>query len=237
MDLSESVAVIDESGAALTAACRVDPSARVPTCPDWDLAGLASHIGAVHGWVTANLRGDGKGAAPFEPCPPGRDTADWADEQRATMLTAFDETDPDRLVWGFAPDVPARMWWRRQTHETTVHAWDATNTVGPAWTIPSDIAVDGVDEMLTLFVPRRWARAAPEWGAGKSIHLHRTDGDGEWLLQIDASATLTRGHAKGDLAVQGTGTDLLLWLNNRTANVSLFGDTALADAWAANFAF
>jgi hypothetical protein len=43
-----------------------------------------------------------------------------------------------------------------------------------------------------------------------------------------------RGHAKGDLAVRGPAAALLLWAGNRKADVTLFGDLALANGWAAN---
>jgi hypothetical protein len=81
---------------------------------------------------------------------------------------------------------------------------------------------------------RVFAANPPAWGDGRTVHLHRTDGDGEWLITIGDPPTIERGHAKGDLAVRGAAGQLLLWAWNRPAHVELFGDSGLAEAWAAN---
>ena len=67
-----------------------------------------------------------------------------------------------------------------------------------------------------------------------SLHLHRTDGEGEWLAKNEGGAlVVTREHAKGDAAVRGSGSDLLLWIWGRGGEVEIFGDEAVAAAWAA----
>jgi hypothetical protein len=67
------------------------------------------------------------------------------------------------------------------------------------------------------------------------VHLHRTDGDGEWLVTIDAAPAIEHGHAKGDLAVRGPAVELLLWALGRGTGdqpaVEVFGDAGLSDAW------
>jgi predicted lipid carrier protein YhbT len=118
-----------------------------------------------------------------------------------------------------------------------MHASDATSAAGSRWTIPADVAADGVDEMLGWFLPRRLARSSAEWGAGRTIHLHRTDGEGEWMVTIADPPTVARGHGKGDLAVRGPASDLLMWTMNRPAEVEVFGDDALAAAWRENVTF
>jgi uncharacterized protein (TIGR03083 family) len=227
MDLVRAATIVSKSGEALTASCRENPDALVAACPGWNLTALTDHVGAVHGWTAANLLGDPDAMAAF----PSGSGPDWADEQRAALLDAFDRTDPDAPVWAFAPRAPARFWWRRQQNETALHAWDAVNAVGRAWPIDMDTAADGIDELLNTFLPRRELA----WGAGRTLHVHHTDGDGEWLVTIAASPVVTRGHAKGDIAVRGSALDLWLWLTNRPNDAAVFGDQALADAWAANF--
>jgi uncharacterized protein (TIGR03083 family) len=237
VDLDVATDTIAVAGAALTRAARAAPDAPVAACPGWDVTALTRHLGLVHQWAATTV---GKGSTervPFPDAPGDVVVADWADDRRAELLETLARADPDRPVWAFGGLQPARFWWRRQTHETAVHAWDGSAAAGSAWRIPGDVAADGIEEMLGWFLPRKFSRSAPTWGDGRTVHLHRTDGDGEWLLTIAASSTLEHGHAKGDLAVRGTACDLLLWVLNRPAEVERFGDIGLADAWRENVTF
>lgn len=68
-----------------------------------------------------------------------------------------------------------------------------------------------------------------------SLHLHRTDGDGEWLLTaVDDVLNVVHEHAKGDAAARGTASDLalLVW-NRRQPTLEVFGNEAVLDAWLA----
>jgi hypothetical protein len=83
------------------------------------------------------------------------------------------------------------------------------------------LAVDGIDEYLEFFLP-----AEPMKDLG-SIHLHTTDGPGEWLIKPGADGwTITREHAKGAVAVRATASDLLLlmWRRRSTEVAHVFGD-------------
>jgi uncharacterized protein (TIGR03083 family) len=233
MDPSLAVATTAAAGEAITAAGRRHPTDPVAACPGWDVADLVLHMGQVHAWAAANLSGDGDTPAPF-PEPPDGDVCDWADQQRAALLDVLSKGDPDRLVWGFRPQVPARFWYRRQAHETALHAWDATTTVsvGAVWDFPPGVAADGVSEVLEVFLPRRFRQNEPTWGAGRTVALRCADGD--WSFAVDASGIEPAGDA--DLTVEGTALDLLLWLTNRPNHASIAGDTSLAEAWAAHFA-
>jgi uncharacterized protein (TIGR03083 family) len=238
-DLETAYQTIEAAGSALVAAGRSAPDLRVPWCPDWTVASVVAHIGSVHEWVTGMVSTAASDRAPF-PNPPeltGVDLADWADERRAQLLDALRAADPDRPMWAFGLTVPTRFWARRQTHETSVHAVDATAAAGQAWTIPGDVADDGLDEFLGLFVPFQWQRRPPEWGDGRSVAFRRTDGDGDRLLTIRAGPKLERTRGDADLTVTGTAHDLLLWTLNRPSAAKLSGDQYLASAWADNVRF
>ena len=47
------------------------------------------------------------------------------------------------------------------------------------------------------------------------MHVHSTDADGEWLVDFDNGLAVTREHAKGDVAVRGPASDLMLVLYGR----------------------
>jgi predicted lipid carrier protein YhbT len=65
--------------------------------------------------------------------------------------------------------------------------------------------------------------------------LHATgDAEGEWLIRCgDHAPVITREHAKGDVALSGAASDLLLTIWGRVdpeeVGVAVFGD---ADVWA-----
>jgi len=64
----------------------------------------------------------------------------------------------------------------------------------------------------------------------ESMHLHCTDTEGEWMIRFTADgAVTTREHAKGDVAVRGTASDLYLLLWNRVSaeRFEIFGDASL----------
>jgi len=238
VDPALAVDTIGSAGAALSESARVNPEAPVPTCQGWTVATVVRHVGLVHRWAATVVSTGATEAPPF----PRADTdlagaalTRWADAGRAELLDVLARADPDRAVWAFGTMRPARFWWRRQAQETALHAWDATAAVGEPWAIPSAVASAGIEEILDWLLPRRWAEAAPTWGEGRTVHLHRTDGDGEWLVTIADPPVVALGHVKGDLAIRGTAPDLLLWVTGRVtgpaAPVELFGDLGLAESW------
>ena len=113
--------------------------------------------------------------------------------------------------------------------ETAVHRWDAQDAAGDPEPIDAELAVDGVDEWLEVFGASQDRK--PE-GAGETIHLHRTDGEGEWLVRVQPDRIdVTRGHEKGDAALRGSSSDLLLvlWRRLPLDRVEVLGDRAVAE--------
>jgi len=240
VDQTTSIDTIRAAATALADAARTAPDAAVPSCPGWTISTVLEHLGRVQMWASGVLRDYPTERPPFPPSP-GDLTGDglvaWASAQSDALVAAVAASDGDREVWAFGAMRPARFWWRRQAIEAAMHAWDAADAAGRVFPIPAPVGVEGVDEFLDWLLARLFAAKPPTWGSGRTIHLHRTDGEGEWLLTIADPPQVALGHAKGDLAVRGTATDLLLWVANRRADVTLFGDDGLAGAWAANVRF
>ena len=149
------------------------------------------------------------------------------------QLICLESTDPDTPVATFAPPATAGFWGRRMAHETLIHRWDAESAHGQPGPFDAELAADGIDEGLNVFVP--FVRAGSQVkGSGETFHIHRTDGEGEWLVTVeDSGVRVSREHAKGDVALRGRAEDLLLWLWHRTPpdNLEVFGDPALLDRW------
>ena len=115
--------------------------------------------------------------------------------------------------------------------ETAIHRWDAQQAAGTLTRIDPELATDGINEVITVFIqnPPRGPIAYP----AASLHLHRTDGAGEWMLTAqDGVLTVTHEHAKGEAAARGSAQDILLYLWGRGRDgLECHGDDALIDAW------
>lgn len=222
-------------GEAFARACEGNLAAEVPSCPGWSVEMLLGHLGRVHGWA-AEAVGNAQGAAP-EGFPPAPETVtpSWYLGELDALLTTLSETDLLAPRWTFSPDHhQAWFWLRRQALETVVHRWDAqaATSTSPE-PIDAGLAVDGIDELLTIFAPRALQRVAP-FHLGGTMHLHATDHAGEWVLRVENSTLqVERTHAKGTVAAQATASDLYLWLWKRIPDDTLatFGDTTVLDTW------
>jgi uncharacterized protein (TIGR03083 family) len=228
-------AVRTESAALASAAEAAGVDADVPSCPDWRIADLLAHIGLIQHWVRGIVQS--RPASPsdhwrgHEP-PRAEGRVDWFAEGAASLADALAAARPGEEVWTWTPDRNVAFWARRMAHEVSVHRWDAQTAGGTPEAIERERAVDGIQEAFDL-VPVRLA-AHPPRGSGETIHLHCTDGDGEWLLRLERDAfVVTNEHAKGDVAARGTASDLLLlvWGRLPPGRVEVFGDVTLLARW------
>ncbi len=238
-----STAAIRRDSVRIAGIVAADPSAVVPACPGWDVRDLVVHLGGVHRWVlecveTAAPPARARATDPVPDTPDDPDAlAAWLIDGATTLADVLAGRDPSEPTWTpFRVDDPTVAFWiRRQTHETSVHRVDAEDAVDSRTPIEPVIAADGVDEYLELILPRRVARDGLVLPAG-SAHLHCTDTEGEWTLEVgpDGGYVLDRTHRKGDAAVRATAEHLLLLLWARPlpgGSVDVIGDEAVAAAW------
>jgi uncharacterized protein (TIGR03083 family) len=243
-DVAFLVALRRESDA-LSAAARGHLGATIPAVEGWTVGQVVAHVGQGAQWAVHLVR-DGMDATDallaLRPDPDvdelGKDgLLTWFDSCTDELCAALEAAGPDATCWTFSGDGPARFWWRRRAQETAIHRWDVASATGAAAPIERDLALDGIDEVFELFVPRLGDRLA---GGGESLHLHATDeglpeGAGEWTISFTPEGpACERGHAKGDAAVRGSASDLLLLLWNRVprSRLEIFGDPAVLDFWA-----
>jgi uncharacterized protein (TIGR03083 family) len=206
------------------------------------MAKLVKHAGTTHRWARAVVE-TGEFANPGEldlGLPDAEaDYPDWFEAGAAAFATTAGAADPDAPTWSWGNDAHVRFWSRRMAHETSIHRWDAESATGRQAPVAPDLAVDGIDERLEHLAPSmNFNAAGPDAlsGAGETVHLHCTDADGEWVLRFDPDGfTFTREHAKGDVAVRGPASDLLLWLVGRGPldALEVHGDPGVLDAHAA----
>ena len=227
-----------------------DLTRQVPTCPDWTLRQLATHVGRAHRWAAEIVGARSPEFIPFRQVPDGRIPDDpalhapWLRAGAARVIEAAREAGGDQ-VWTFDGLRPASFWARRMAHETAVHRADAQITVGREPELEPGLAADAIDEWLGYMsgIGSSDSRvdALPD---GAVLHVHVTDEGvrGEWLVRREGSAvTVEPGHGKGDVAVRGPAGRLLLVLLRRVPpddpQVEVLGDAALLTGWLAGTPF
>ena len=238
-DTDAYIAATEREGAAVSAVAAAGaPDAPVPSCPRWTLDRLVGHLGWVYNWVSAHLEARSVTMLNREdvPRPPrGEAVAAWFDDAHARALAALRGIDPATEVWSWAGVNTGAFWHKRMAHESLIHRWDAENAVGEPGPLDSDLAADGVDELMEVILPFQVAHAEDPLPQG-TLHLHRTDGEGEWLCRIaEGRLVAERIHARGDVAVRGTGEqlDLVLWRRLPPDHVEVFGDVDVLASWTA----
>jgi uncharacterized protein (TIGR03083 family) len=226
-----------------------DLATPVPTCPDWTLRQLVTHVGRAHRWAAEIVSTRSAEFIPFRQVPDGKFPDDpaqhtpWLRAGAGRLIGAVQEAGSDP-VWALGQLRPASFWARRMAHETAVHRADAEIAVGREVSFEPDIAADAIDEWLGLMSglgrdgdPR--VAALPD---GAVLHVHATDegldGAGEWLVRREGpQVTVQPGHGKGDVALRGPAGQLLLVLLRRVPpddpGVQVLGDPAVLTGWLA----
>ncbi len=199
----------------------------VPTCPEWTLRQLITHVGRAHRWATAIVAARSTEFIPFRQAPGGK----LPDDQRehpgwlragADGLVEAVRAAGDEPVWTHLGVRPAGYWARRMAHETAVHRADAQITLSQRPEIDPLTAADGIGEGLGFLAepgPQGESPPLPELD-GRVLHVHATDdgldGCGEWMIRPGPDGiAVTSGHGKGDVAVRGPASALLLVLMRR----------------------
>ena len=134
-----------------------DLAARVPACPEWTTTRLAHHLGSIHRWARHAVAEGSPGPDEDETGPSDRsELVAWFSEGSAALTAALRAAGPDAPCWTFGPKPrTAAFWFRRQAHETAMHTWDAKASQGAAGELGAELALDGIDEVATMFLPRQ----------------------------------------------------------------------------------
>lgn len=236
---------IETSSARMASVARaLDPTTPIPTCPTWTLAELVGHQGGVQRWATAQIRGTSGAQIQQEMSSyfeaPTSGLAEWLSDGVETLVAAL--RDPAAADAGgvFLKDPPPApvFWARRQAHETTIHAVDADaarlgRPPAAAQTgIDPMLAADGLDELLTGFLPRRTSRLrSPE---PVTIAVVPDDSDQTWTVGLSTNPPVTtRGRGPADATLTGTAVELYLGLWNRGDELRAAGRADVLDLWRA----
>ena len=216
--------------------------ADVPSCPDWDMGALLSHLSMIHLWAAghvAELRPGSWGSlidlADFWPglavfWPDDDRLVDWYLETNANLVRTLESAplDVERWTFNLAPS-PLAMWARRQAHETAIHRYDAENAAGISTQFDPTLASDGIDELLVCMAPRY--EGFPKT---RTMAVHATDTDDRWHLTITPDELITvRSNEPAEMTLSGNASDLYLavWNRGDDSNVTVTGDHDILDQW------
>ena len=138
-----------------------DMRAPVPSCPDWSTYDLVVHLGNVHAWA-ASIVETGRRAAEQNDAPRSaraKPVSRWYAAKAEDLCEVLRHTRPDQPCWNFAiGSGVAGFWFRRQVHETTIHQVDLDLAARRSTELTAGLSADGVDEVLTVFLPRMHTR-------------------------------------------------------------------------------
>jgi uncharacterized protein (TIGR03083 family) len=217
----------------------------VPTCPGWDAAEVVRHTGSVFHHKIACVRlGRDPEEGEWQQSPPeGRDLIGWYREALVALVDLLGSRDPasPAYTW-YPPEQDVAFWQRRMAQEAAVHRVDAEAASGQVTAVEDDLAVDGIDEVLDLFLRFDFdsndVAAEPDLDitrhAGRSV-LVRT-GRHAWHVGVASGEpeqiVLLREPAPAQATVSAEPSELLLWLWGRRpdAAVTVSGDQAAAAA-------
>jgi uncharacterized protein (TIGR03083 family) len=216
MDLNGYLAVLATEATALAAAAQeAGLDADVPTCPGWTVQDLVLHMGEVHRWATAAVASKATklGDVPADsrgPLPEAADTIDWFCHGAIALRDTLAAADPTVEYAAFLTDpaTPRLLFWaRRQTMETTVHRVDAESAVGRCTALAPDVALDGIVEFLTGFIPR--SRTPLRADAPHCLQIAPTYSDRRWTVSISNEMPVTeRRAADANCTVSGPASDI-----------------------------
>jgi uncharacterized protein (TIGR03083 family) len=241
--IPEHIAELRKQGELLAAAAEgADPDAAIPTTPEWRMRDLLRHMGDVHRWARGHVAegrmlpiGPDDLPAVAGPLPDDAHLLEWFREGHALLVHALETADPDLQCWSFLPaPSPLAFWARRQAHETGIHRADAESPSGRITPFAADTAVDGIEELLFGFFGRPNDEPDPR---PRTLHVHATDLEGEWLIDIGAKGLEPRrGHEPADTTVRGSASDLflLLWNRRSSEGLDVAGDASLLTVWKEN---
>lgn len=224
---------------------KVDRTAPVPSCPGWTVTDLVGHVGAVY---LHKVECMARGVEPESWPPEGlseqaeTDPAGLLDRAYAALAHEFDTRSLDAPAAGwYADDRTVGFWIRRMAHETVIHRIDAELAAGvPTAPIPADLALDGIDEFLHIFLAYgtvawlEWAREVLAGTDGAAVRLETSGG--AWVVRptpdgvqvSDAGQAITQVGDSGEAVAQVSASpaDLLLWLWGRAGDevVTVTGD-------------
>ncbi len=176
----------------------------VPTCEGWTVDDVVFHVGGVYAHKLAALHlgrqpQEGDWTVPSDDATAGDDLV-WCHVMLHAIVAELAKGPPEDEVWTWwEPEQTVAFWQRRMAHETAIHRADVESAIGAITPIDSDLALDGIDELLFVVIP------------SAEVDLHPV---------VEAVGTRVRV-VFDDVTVSGDASEVLLWLWGRLPDDSV----------------
>jgi uncharacterized protein (TIGR03083 family) len=236
--------IISDESARIVNAYERDRSAAVPWSDRWTIGTVARHVAGTHHVVAEVVRGRpdadfGLFATLETPPKDSPEFVEWFRAGTASLLEQLSSVPADEECWSwYAPGSRVGWWARRMAFEAVVHRSDTDAAQGHAFSVAADVAADGVDEFLDVFVAA--SRVANDAPAGPSLSFECSDRSDRWWLDLSQSgaSVVSRDSRPASVQIRGTAEELLLRVWGRVplaeaAGVELSGEIGWLDRWSA----
>jgi uncharacterized protein (TIGR03083 family) len=212
--------VIREESQRIVAAYVAAPEGRVPWSDRWSVGTVARHVAGTHHVVAGIVAGRptadfGLFATLDAPEKGDPSFVAWFAGGTAALCEQLQTTPATDACWTWYDGAAGRVsfWGRRMAHESVVHRWDAQmGASGAADPIDPEVAADGIDEFLEIFVAT--VRSQSNTPPGPTVRLETLDTDDAWTVELPAGGRIVRrdnGDAAGRLLGRAADLLLLLW--------------------------
>ncbi|XVV14566.1 maleylpyruvate isomerase family mycothiol-dependent enzyme [Actinoplanes sp. CA-131856] len=201
------------------------PDGIVPTCPEWTVRDLVTHVGTGHRYASQIIKTDQMQPYGLIPAPENQKSwPSWLSAGAHELIATVEERGFDQQVWTWQPKHPtAGFWLRRMVHDLVVHRFDAS----AQGDLAPDLAADGVADLLGSF--EMFDRLA---GKGETLQFVAADIDREWhVIRAKDGIEWQETRAPADVTVTAPAQNLVLILNRRQPAPSVDGDEAVWESW------
>jgi uncharacterized protein (TIGR03083 family) len=236
------LSIISDESSGILSAYELDRRAAVPWSDRWSVGTVARHVAATHHVVAEVVSGrpDADFGLFAQLAQPEKDSAefvDWSRSGTAALLEQLSNVPANDECWSWYEPGRSVGWWaRRMALEAVVHRLDADVALGRELSVASDVAADGIDEYLDVFVAA--SRAANDAPAGPTVSFECSDRSDRWWLDLSSRGERTVRREPRDASVRIGGTAAqLLWIvwgrvaASDAAGVELSGDAGVFERW------
>jgi uncharacterized protein (TIGR03083 family) len=234
--------IISDESSRIVHAYELDRRAAIPWSDRWTVATVARHVAATHQVVAEIVSGRpdadfGLFAQLHTPEKDSPEFVDWFRSGTASLLEQLSNVPADDECWSWFDSGRRVGWWaRRMALEAVVHRGDTDAAQGKVFSIASDVAADGIDEYLDVFVAA--SRAARDAPAGPTISFECSDRRDRWWLDLSGRGEriVSREPRDASVRINGAAEQLLAIVWGRlsasdAASVEVTGDDTVLDRW------
>jgi uncharacterized protein (TIGR03083 family) len=163
-----------------------------------------------------------------------KDAAHRESEQTVTAITDALKEAPDLILTLAFGKTPLPVVRSLRVNEYVIHAHDLMPAVGRSIPAPEWFIDRGLPDSLNMM--NRLHQRSTHKGKSASFHLHRTDGEGEWVIRAEGGQVVTEAvHARADVAMRGSAEGLYWVVMGRGKpedhGIEVHGDPVLAAAF------